>query len=197
MSTSKNLKAQSIGIRTGLYTHKLPKLSTAAWNSFCLQVPVSLGVAVESMAEGVKRGVNYQGKVTGRGWTGGSARGGDCCLERVPLMKLYGSKPCSVNTYWETISREKGRRGDKERKGHTRNQSNVNGRRMSMILLRLSIDSLLRVSDRETGQIHRRCCMITETHLVNSYAKKSTTATTLHVSSVGQTIVPRCRHSVI
>ena len=77
----------------------------------------------------------------------------------------------STGKWGETIGLEKGR-SDKERKGHTRNQANVSRRRMSMILLRLSIDSLLRASDRGTGQIHQRCCMITETHLVKSYAKK-------------------------
>ena len=72
VSTSKNLKVQSIDVRTGLYIHKLPKLSIAARNSFCLQVTVNFDVEVESMVEGVKRGVNHQGKVTCRGWTEGA-----------------------------------------------------------------------------------------------------------------------------
>jgi len=72
--------------------------------------------------------------------------------ELPPLTKTYGSKPCSTNEYWKVGGRgyvigwEKGR-GDKERKGRTRNEAKVSGSRMSMILLRLSIDSPLRASD--------------------------------------------------
>ncbi len=72
----------------------------------------------------------------------------------------------------EMIGWEKGR-GDKDEKGRTRNQANVNGRRMSMILLRLSIDSPLRASDGGKGQVPTKACTITETHLVKSYAKKA------------------------
>ena len=73
----------------GLYIHKLPKLSIAMANSFYLrlQVTVNLGVEVELMVEGVKRGVNHPGKVTCRGWIRGRASGGECCLEWVLLTK--------------------------------------------------------------------------------------------------------------
>ena len=113
MSTSKNLKVQSIDIRTGLYIHKLPKLSIAAWKSFCLQVTVYLDVKVELMVEGVKRSVNHQGKVTCRGWTGGRAGGGECCSERVPLTKSSRSKTCSVNEYWEVGGDDRSGEGKK------------------------------------------------------------------------------------
>ena len=78
---------------------------------------VNLGVEVELMVEGVKRGVNHQGKVTCRGWTGGRASGGECCLEWVPLTKSFRSKPCPVNEYWEVGGRRSvGRREEVTRK---------------------------------------------------------------------------------
>ena len=70
------------------------------------------------------------------------------------------------------IGWEKGS-GDREWKGRTRNQANVSGSRMSMTLLRLSIDSPLRASEgkrvRYTGTDVD--CDRFETHLVKSYAK--------------------------
>jgi hypothetical protein len=54
--------------------------------------------------------------------------------EELPLLtKTYGSNPCSMNEYWgeDVIGWEKAR-GDKKRKGRTRNQANVSGSRMSM-----------------------------------------------------------------
>jgi hypothetical protein len=82
-------------------------------------------------------------------------------------------------------------RGDKEQKGRTRNQANVSGSRMSMTLLRLSFDSPLRASD---GKRVRSTCTDMECDRSNTpcevICQNSATASTLHVSSVGQSFGP-------
>ena len=93
------------------------------------------------------------------------------------------------------IGREKGR-GDNERKGRTRNQANVSGSRMSMTLLRLSIDSPLRASDGKRVKSTDVKCDRSNTPC-EVICQNSATASTLHVSSIGQSFGPRCRRSAI